>query len=97
MTHAFPTRRSSDLVTALLSPTIVAPAPVHADAARAAWVRNTYVFNLTGSPAGTLPVGSTPAGLPVGLQIAAANGRDADVVRTMGWASQVLQTLGDDT
>src|SRR3546814_3180901 len=56
-------------VTALLSPTIVAPAPVHADAARAAWVRNTYVFNLTGSPAGTLPVGSTPAGLPVGLQI----------------------------
>jgi aspartyl-tRNA(Asn)/glutamyl-tRNA(Gln) amidotransferase subunit A len=33
------------------------------------WMPFTFPFNLTGQPAATVPVGFTPAGLPVGLQI----------------------------
>jgi Asp-tRNA(Asn)/Glu-tRNA(Gln) amidotransferase A subunit family amidase len=33
------------------------------------WIPFTFPFNLTGQPAATVPVGFTPAGLPVGLQI----------------------------
>ena len=33
------------------------------------WLAFTFPFNLTGQPAATVPVGFTPAGLPVGLQI----------------------------
>jgi aspartyl-tRNA(Asn)/glutamyl-tRNA(Gln) amidotransferase subunit A len=33
------------------------------------WLPFTFPFNLTGQPAATVPVGFTPAGLPVGLQI----------------------------
>jgi aspartyl-tRNA(Asn)/glutamyl-tRNA(Gln) amidotransferase subunit A len=38
--------------------------------------RNTSVFNLSGSPALTVPCGQTPDGLPVGLQIAAPAWRE---------------------
>jgi aspartyl-tRNA(Asn)/glutamyl-tRNA(Gln) amidotransferase subunit A len=80
--------------TALLCPTVVGLPPVHADAARAGWVRNTYYFNLTQSPAATISAGSTSDGLPVGLQIVSGRGRDSDVVRTMAWAAQVLSRRG---
>ncbi len=40
----------------------------------------TMPFNLTGQPAATIPCGFTSNGLPVGLQIAAAWGRDDRVV-----------------
>ena len=80
--------------TALLCPTTVGPPPLHIDAARARWVRNTYFFNLTQSPAGTIRAGSTSSGLPVGLQIIAVRGRDLDVVRTMAWVSEVLPRQG---
>jgi aspartyl-tRNA(Asn)/glutamyl-tRNA(Gln) amidotransferase subunit A len=33
------------------------------------WIPFTFPFNLTGQPAATVPVGFTPSGLPVGLQI----------------------------
>jgi aspartyl-tRNA(Asn)/glutamyl-tRNA(Gln) amidotransferase subunit A len=33
------------------------------------WLPFTFPFNLTGQPAATVPVGFTPVGLPVGLQI----------------------------
>jgi aspartyl-tRNA(Asn)/glutamyl-tRNA(Gln) amidotransferase subunit A len=33
------------------------------------WMPFTFPFNLTGQPAATVPVGLTPSGLPVGLQI----------------------------
>ena len=33
------------------------------------WLPFTFPFNMTGQPAATVPVGFTPAGLPVGLQI----------------------------
>jgi aspartyl-tRNA(Asn)/glutamyl-tRNA(Gln) amidotransferase subunit A len=45
------------------------------EAVRAAMLRLTQVFNLTGHPAMSLPMGRTPAGLPGGFQLAA---RDTD-------------------
>jgi aspartyl-tRNA(Asn)/glutamyl-tRNA(Gln) amidotransferase subunit A len=57
-----------------------APAPAgFLDPARGwlRWTPNTYVFNLTGQPAITVPIGLNSAGLPVGLQVAAGRGRDA--------------------
>ena len=75
----------------LLSPTVGAPAP-HVDHGvegvvngerTLAWVQMTYGFNLTRSPAGTVPVGLTEAGLPVGLQVVGPQHGDAVVLRTM--------------
>lgn len=44
------------------------------------WTAFTYPFNLTGSPAATLPAGFTANGLPVGLQIVGRRGADALVL-----------------
>ncbi|MFD7711287.1 amidase [Streptomyces sp. NPDC059785] len=46
------------------------------------WTPFTYPFNLTQQPAATVPVGTAPDGLPVGLQIVAARHRDDLVLRT---------------
>ncbi len=43
-------------------------------------LRNTRPFNVLGLPAISVPCGETSAGLPVGLQIAGANGKDAQVL-----------------
>lgn len=45
------------------------------------FVRMTAPFNLSGGPAVSVPCGLSPGGLPVGLQIAAAPGRDELVLR----------------
>ncbi|MEM8744745.1 MAG: amidase family protein, partial [Pseudomonadota bacterium] len=41
--------------------------------------RYTYPFNMTGTPAATVPAGFTKDGLPVGLQIVAGALNEADV------------------
>ena len=41
----------------------------------------TYVFNLTGHPAISVPCGFTEDGLPVGLQTVAARHQDAALLR----------------
>lgn len=50
----------------------------------------TGAYNATGQPAIVLPCGTTADGLPVGLQIAAAVGDDADLLRAAAWIEQVL-------
>jgi aspartyl-tRNA(Asn)/glutamyl-tRNA(Gln) amidotransferase subunit A len=47
------------------------------------WVRFTYPFNLTRSPAGTVCAGFTAGGLPVGLQLIGPQHGDLVVLRTM--------------
>jgi Asp-tRNA(Asn)/Glu-tRNA(Gln) amidotransferase A subunit family amidase len=44
-------------------------------------LRNTRPFNVWGLPAISVPCGFTESGLPIGLQIAAADGRDALVLQ----------------
>ncbi|MGX1307833.1 aspartyl-tRNA(Asn)/glutamyl-tRNA(Gln) amidotransferase subunit A [Amorphus suaedae] len=44
------------------------------------WTPFSYPFNLTQQPAASIPCGRTTSGLPVGLQIVAAKGRDDRVL-----------------
>lgn len=45
------------------------------------WCPYTYIWNMTGQPAASVPIGFTMDGLPVGVQIIGRNGADADVLR----------------
>jgi len=72
----------------LLSPTVpVPPFPVDRPvpepdrALRSEWAPLTWTFNLSRAPAITVPCGSTPDGLPIGLQIAGPLYRDDLVLR----------------
>lgn len=47
------------------------------------WVRFTYPFNLTRSPAGTVCAGFASSGLPVGLQFVGPQHADVVVLRSM--------------
>lgn len=77
---------------ALLLPALSIPAPVIGDASvavkggrepvRSAMLRCTQPFNLTSHPAISLPCGTTPAGLPVGLQIVGRLGKTSELLRT---------------
>ena len=40
------------------------------------WMRSAYFITVTGCPAISVPFGHTASGLPVGIQIVAAHGRD---------------------
>lgn len=84
-------------VDALLTPTVVVPAP-SVDAYDAAFVidgepvvggslRNTLPFNLTGQPAISLPCGFTRAGLPIGMQLVARHFGEPTLLR-LGHAYQ---------
>jgi len=83
----------------LLTPTLGAPPPPlgwftadgqEKEGARiAGFIPYTAQFNLTGQPAVSLPLHWTPGGLPVGVQLVAAYGREDILVRV---ASQLEQT-----
>jgi len=81
----------------LIGPTMLDPAPLisdFADAERAAEARSrllrlTYLYDATGQPAISVPCGLTPAGLPIGLQIAAAPWREVDCLRVAHAYQQV--------
>ncbi|MEU7317417.1 amidase [Streptomyces sp. NPDC007083] len=52
----------------------------------------TWAFNITGHPALSLPAGRTAAGEPVGLQLVAAHGREADLLAVAAAAETVPQS-----
>jgi Asp-tRNA(Asn)/Glu-tRNA(Gln) amidotransferase A subunit family amidase len=54
------------------------------------WVRFTYPFNLTRSPAGVVCAGFTAGGLPVGLQVVGPQHGDAVVLRAMALLEDLL-------
>ena len=57
------------------------------------WVKFTYGINLTRNPAGSVPVGLTTAGLPVGLQMVGRHHDEITVLRTMA-AVETLVPMG---
>ncbi len=61
----------------------------------AAWVQSTYPFNMTRSPAATVCVGLTEAGLPVGLQLIGPQHGDLVVLRTAAALEAALGATGD--
>jgi aspartyl-tRNA(Asn)/glutamyl-tRNA(Gln) amidotransferase subunit A len=75
-------------VRVLVTPVTAASAPLLGEAGRINgeldpnWVRFTYPFNMTRSPAATVCVGFTAAGLPVGLQLVGPQHGDLVVLRT---------------
>ncbi len=54
------------------------------------WVRFTYPFNLTRSPCGTVPIGRTDDGVPVGLQVVGTSHADAAVLRMLAYLEGLL-------
>jgi len=54
------------------------------------WVSFTYPFNMTRSPAGTVCVGFTHAGLPVGLQVVGPQHADVAVLRALALLEDAL-------
>jgi amidase len=94
-------RRMADWWTShdlLVTPTLGAPppqlgwftaeGPEHEGARVASFIPYTAQFNMTGQPAVSLPLHWTPGGLPVGVQLVAAYGREDVLVRV---ASQLEQ------
>ncbi|MEM9197587.1 MAG: amidase [Pseudomonadota bacterium] len=85
----------------LISPTLPCTAfavghnapPGWPDQSPVGWVSYTYPFNLTGLPAASLPVGFTPDGLPVGLQIVAPSHGDATIFALSAQVQAALSTL----
>jgi len=73
----------------LLTPTVAGQTPVGKafgtvhGVEDANWVRFTYPFNLTRSPAGTVPVGVTADGMPIGLQVVGSQHGDVAVLRLL--------------
>lgn len=74
----------------LATPTVPIPAPTfaeleaHPEALRSRelfLMRNTRPFSIWGTPALSVPCGTTSTGLPIGLQLAGPVGADADVLR----------------
>ncbi len=65
--------------------------PLGASRVASRWVRFTMQFNVTGQPAISLPLGRTRSGLPVGVQLVAAWGRE-DLL--LGLAARLEQSVG---
>ncbi|MEO5878281.1 MAG: amidase family protein [Streptosporangiaceae bacterium] len=70
-----------DEVDLLLTPTTPIQPHGHGGPGEAMTVGFTWAFNLSGHPALSVPAGFTAGGLPVGLQLVAAHGREALLLR----------------
>jgi aspartyl-tRNA(Asn)/glutamyl-tRNA(Gln) amidotransferase subunit A len=86
----------------LLTPTCAGPPPPRALEGQglingdvdANWVRFTYPFNMTRSPAASVCVGLTASGLPVGMQLVGPQHGDLVVIRS---AAALEAAIGFDT
>ena len=80
----------------LLTPTVAGQTPVGAahglvhGIEDSNWVRFTYPFNLTRSPAGSLCAGFTSDGMPVGLQVVGPQHADVAVLRMIAHLEALL-------
>jgi aspartyl-tRNA(Asn)/glutamyl-tRNA(Gln) amidotransferase subunit A len=85
----------------LITPTVAAPPPPRSLGGSALingkedfnWVKMTYPFNMTRSPAATVCAGTTSLGLPVGVQLVGPQHGDLVVLRS---AAALEQALGFD-
>ncbi len=86
----------------LVTPTMAAPPPPRSLGGAGMingtrdynWVKMTYAFNMTRSPAATVCVGLSSEGLPVGLQLVGPQHADLVVIRA---AAALESALGFDT
>jgi Asp-tRNA(Asn)/Glu-tRNA(Gln) amidotransferase A subunit family amidase len=82
----------------LITPTIAAPPPPASLGGAAIidgqeelnWVRFTYPFNLTRSPAASVCVGLSAAGLPIGMQLVGPQHADLVVIRSAAALERVV-------
>ena len=82
----------------LVTPTCSAVAPFADDMSSTVngettvnWVQFTYPFNMTRSPAATVPVGMSSGGLPIGLQLVGPQHGDLVVLRTAAALEAALE------
>jgi aspartyl-tRNA(Asn)/glutamyl-tRNA(Gln) amidotransferase subunit A len=73
----------------LATPTLATPTPLLGDVSTA-WVRHTYPFNMTRSPAGTVTAGFSAGRLPVGLQLVGPQHADVAVLAALLEAEALL-------
>ena len=74
-----------DQVDALLTPAAAGEAPALDTTGDPAFCR---IWTLLGAPCASLPLLEGPAGLPIGLQLVGARGRDAQLVAAAAWIEQ---------
>ncbi len=93
--HAFLTRYD-----AVLGPSVIGPAfDLEAEAPPGetpddwAWCPYAYIFNMTGQPALAVPAAFDPAGLPLGVQLAARQGRDETLLRLGAVVEEALSCM----
>lgn len=96
--------RALDGVDALVLPSLAIPAPPigaatmpvkgGADTVRTLMLRCSQPFNLSGHPAISLPCGTTPAGLPIGLQLVGHKGATPALVQTALAVERAIANAG---
>lgn len=85
-----------DAAPILLCPTLAGQAPLtgHDGTVNGvetpSWVSFTPFVNLTRNPAGTVNVGFTEAGLPIGMQVIGRQRQDLDVLRTVAFVEDLM-------
>lgn len=57
------------------------------------WIAITAIWSLTGLPAIAIPIGFSPQGLPIGIQILSHGRREADLFRLAAWIERELALL----